>query len=235
MPIRPEVAAHHPAEVLFGRTVRWSIVVGQVKVCDALVERVPQHLALDVEGAVVAEVVPEPERDGGQDQTRVADSAVHHGVVAIPRCAPRIQGVRHAFIVEIDAHASHPSCAPSGSAPVRRPAEGCGGLPQSAVASGATVDLPRRRSTCVRTSPVFTPQPGQVRRRHVINVPVRQPGTARRRGAPRATPGSAARVPATRRSPRCRGSGPTGRGRRLHSGSARRRRPCRAGPCGSPA
>ena len=54
-------------------------------------------------------------------------------------------------------------------------------------------------------------------------------------GAPRATPASAVRVPAIRRSPRCRRSGPTGRGRRLRSGSARRRRPCRAGPCGSPA
>ena len=70
--------------------------------CDALVEGVPQHFALHVEGAVVAEVVPEPERDSGQDQTRLADSAIHHGVVAIVRRAPRIQGVWHTLVIEGD-------------------------------------------------------------------------------------------------------------------------------------
>jgi hypothetical protein len=62
-------------------------------VCDAFVEGVPQHLALHVEGAVVAEVVPEAERDSGQEQTRLTNSAIHHGVVAILRRPPRIQGV----------------------------------------------------------------------------------------------------------------------------------------------
>ena len=73
--------------------------------CDALVERVAQHFALHVERAVVAEVVPEAKRDGGQDQTRIADAAIDHVSVAIRRSAPRIQGVWHACVVEIDAHA----------------------------------------------------------------------------------------------------------------------------------
>ena len=105
VPIRPEVGSHHSAEVLFGRAVGRSVVVGEVKVCDALVEGVPQHLALHVEGTVVAEVVPETERDSGQDQTRLANSAIRHGVIAILRRPPRIQGVWHTLVVEIDVHA----------------------------------------------------------------------------------------------------------------------------------
>ena len=74
--------------------------------CDALVEGVPQHLALHVEGAVVAKVVPETQRDSGQDQTRLPNSAIRHGVIAILRRAPGIQGVWHTLVVEIDDHAS---------------------------------------------------------------------------------------------------------------------------------
>ena len=50
---------------------------------DAEVERAAQDRALAVERAVVAEVVPQPERDGGQLQAAAAAAAVGHPVVAV--------------------------------------------------------------------------------------------------------------------------------------------------------
>ncbi len=81
--VRREVLAHHPAEVRLGRAVRRAVVVGQVEVRDALVERVAEHLALAVEGDVVAEVPPQSERDGRKGQARRADLAVVEGFVAV--------------------------------------------------------------------------------------------------------------------------------------------------------
>ena len=66
--VRPEVARQDPAEVLLGRAVRRAVVVGQVEVRDPEVERPPQDLALRVDRPVVAEVVPQAERDGRQPQ-----------------------------------------------------------------------------------------------------------------------------------------------------------------------
>ena len=118
--IRPKVGSHHSAEVLFGGAIWRPVVVGEVKVCDALVEGVVQHFALHIKGPVVAEVVPQAERDRRQHQARFANAAKDHMGVAIRRGLPRIQGVWHTLVIDIDAHASHPSCAPSGPAPVRR-------------------------------------------------------------------------------------------------------------------
>ena len=44
-------------EVLFSSAIWRPVVVGQVEMCDALVEGVAQHFTLNIERAVVAEVV----------------------------------------------------------------------------------------------------------------------------------------------------------------------------------
>ena len=60
-----EVGGQQPAEVLLGAAVGRPVVVGQVEMRDAEVERAADDRALRLERAVVAEVVPEAERDGG--------------------------------------------------------------------------------------------------------------------------------------------------------------------------
>jgi hypothetical protein len=49
------------AEVGLGAAVGRAVVVGEVEVGDAQIERAAQDGALDVERLVVAEVVPEPQ------------------------------------------------------------------------------------------------------------------------------------------------------------------------------
>ena len=63
-----------PAEVLLGRAVRRPVVVREVEVRDAEVERAADDRALRLERPVVAEVVPEPERDRGQLAARCGRS-----------------------------------------------------------------------------------------------------------------------------------------------------------------
>ena len=72
--IRPKFSSAEP----YGRAV----VVGQVDVRDAEVERPAQDRALRVERRGVPEVVPEAERERGQVQAAAAGPAVGHGVVA---------------------------------------------------------------------------------------------------------------------------------------------------------
>ena len=55
--MRPKFSSAEP--------LRRAVVVGQVEVGDAQVERAADDRALPVDRAIVAEVVPQPERDGG--------------------------------------------------------------------------------------------------------------------------------------------------------------------------
>ena len=61
-----EVAREDRAEVALGRAVGRAVVVRQVEVRDAAVERPAQCRLLALERHVVAEVVPQAEGDGGQ-------------------------------------------------------------------------------------------------------------------------------------------------------------------------
>jgi hypothetical protein len=92
-----EVVAQVPAEVGLGGAVGRPVVVGQVEVRDAEVERPPQGRPLPLERHVVAEVVPETEADRREVEAAAARPAVGHRVVAVVGCAvghPRIVPVR---------------------------------------------------------------------------------------------------------------------------------------------
>src|SRR5439155_5681967 len=60
VPVRGEVAADEPAEGLLRGAVRVAVVVREVEVRDAEVERAADDRAARLERTVVPEVVPEP-------------------------------------------------------------------------------------------------------------------------------------------------------------------------------
>jgi len=59
--VGPEVLGEDATEVVLGAAVGRSVVVGEVEVRDAEVERASQHGATVRQRAVVAEVLPQPE------------------------------------------------------------------------------------------------------------------------------------------------------------------------------
>ena len=77
-----QVLGEDAAEVLLRRAVGRPVVVGQVELGDAQVEGAPHERALVGEGHVVAEVVPEPQRDLRQLQATLAGVTVADDVVA---------------------------------------------------------------------------------------------------------------------------------------------------------
>ena len=81
--VRREVVAEQAAEVLLRGAVRRPVVVREVEVRDAEVERAPRDRADRVERTFVPEVLPEPERDGGQLEAAAPAAVVGHPLVAI--------------------------------------------------------------------------------------------------------------------------------------------------------
>ena len=79
----PKVLAQDPPEIGLGTPVWRSVVVGQIEMGDAKVECSPHDGALSLERSVVAEILPKPERYGGEKQTAAPTTAVGHGPVAI--------------------------------------------------------------------------------------------------------------------------------------------------------
>jgi len=61
-PALVEILEKKFAEITFGAAVRRAVVVGQIEVIDAQIERRTQHGALCVEGRAVAKVVPKAQR-----------------------------------------------------------------------------------------------------------------------------------------------------------------------------
>ena len=86
--VRAQFAREHVAHENFRRTGRRAVVVGAVKVGDAVIERRQQHLARRLARVIVAEVVPCAQRNRGQAQPGRAAAPVFHAVVA--RAARRI-------------------------------------------------------------------------------------------------------------------------------------------------
>ena len=78
-----EVLVEDPGEVGLGAAVGGPVVVGQVEMGDAQVEGSAHDGPLGVDGPVVAEVLPQPERHGGQEQAAAPTTAIGHGPVAI--------------------------------------------------------------------------------------------------------------------------------------------------------
>ncbi|SOT42656.1 hypothetical protein F01_420702 [Burkholderia cenocepacia] len=84
--IRPEILLQQPAEVGFGAAVRRPVVVREVEVVDAEVERGAQDLALRRDRRRIAEVVPQAERQGGQFEPGLAAGAVLHAGITFGSC-----------------------------------------------------------------------------------------------------------------------------------------------------
>ena len=80
--IGAEIAPQHLAEEFLGRPRRRPVVVGEVEVGDAEIERGAAHRARRLRHRVVAEVVPQAERDRGQFQPAAPTAAIDHAVVA---------------------------------------------------------------------------------------------------------------------------------------------------------
>ena len=97
--VRPEVLGEDRAEVGLRAAVGRPVVVGQVEVRDAAVEGAPQDGPLPLEGHVVAEVVPQPQRDGGQVQATSAAAAVPAAVATETVVALGIGEVGHGTIL----------------------------------------------------------------------------------------------------------------------------------------
>ncbi len=95
--VRGKVVGQHPPEVDLGRAVRRPVVVGQIEVGDAEIERATHDRPLRVVGPVVAEVVPQPERHGGQLEPAAPATAVLHRVVSVVCCVVcrRVHGGEH--------------------------------------------------------------------------------------------------------------------------------------------
>jgi hypothetical protein len=81
----PEVAGQDGREVRLGRAVARSIVVGQVEMSHAQVERPAHDGVLSLQRSVIAEVVPQTERDRRQLDPAAPAPPVGHRVVTC-RC-----------------------------------------------------------------------------------------------------------------------------------------------------
>src|SRR5439155_2880125 len=79
---RAQVLVHEEPEVLLRRAVRWAVVVREVEVRDPEVEGSPDYRSARVEGTIVAEVVPEAERDGRELEAAPTGAVVGHLPVA---------------------------------------------------------------------------------------------------------------------------------------------------------
>ena len=91
--IRLEVAGEHAAEVLLRRAEGRAVVVGEVEMRDAAVERATQDAAAGLEHVGAAKVLPEPKRDGRQVEAGAAAAPIRHRAVAVS--GGPIRGVEH--------------------------------------------------------------------------------------------------------------------------------------------
>ena len=70
------------AEIALRFSVGRAVIIGQVKVGDAVVEGCPEQALLDLEGRDVSEIVPQPQRNGGEQNAAAAAAPVGHRVIA---------------------------------------------------------------------------------------------------------------------------------------------------------
>ena len=72
-----EILAHERAEGFFGRSRRRAVVVSQVEMRDAEIERAARDVAAVLEHVDVAEVVPQAERDRPAGARRCAPTRLY--------------------------------------------------------------------------------------------------------------------------------------------------------------
>ena len=73
------------AKVFLGGAGLRAVVVGQIKVSDAVVERGAAERTHILVGGGIAEIVPQPQRDGGQQQPAGPAAAVGQALIAVLR------------------------------------------------------------------------------------------------------------------------------------------------------
>ena len=78
-----QVRLQDATEVFLGGAVGRSVVVGQVEMRDAQVEGPAEDRSLGLERAVMAEVLPQSERDGRQEQAAASGPPVRHPGIAL--------------------------------------------------------------------------------------------------------------------------------------------------------
>ena len=81
--IGTEVAREDAAEILLGRAVGRPVIVGEIEMGDAAVEGAAEHRAAGLEHVDAAEILPEPQRNGGQVEPAPAGAAVGHALIAL--------------------------------------------------------------------------------------------------------------------------------------------------------
>ena len=81
-----EVVPQNFTEIPLGRARLGAVVVGKVKVGDAIVKRRAAERAHIFVGCRVAKIMPQPQRDGGQQQATIAAAAVGQDTVTVLGC-----------------------------------------------------------------------------------------------------------------------------------------------------
>ena len=82
IPVRTPVHIHVTAEIPLRFTVGRSVIVGQVKMRDALIKRGAENLLLCGKRCDVSKVVPQSQRKGRQLQTAVPAASVFHLIIS---------------------------------------------------------------------------------------------------------------------------------------------------------
>ena len=78
-----EILSEQLPEIRLGAAVGRPVVVREIEVADAEIERAPQDRALRLQRPVTAEVVPQPQRDQRQLDPAAPTAPVGHALVAV--------------------------------------------------------------------------------------------------------------------------------------------------------
>src|SRR5450755_116627 len=81
--VRQQSHAPEPSRAFESMLLRWSLVVGQVEVGHAEVERAAQDGALNLQRTVITEVLPQPQGDLGQVDATAPAAAIGHLLVPV--------------------------------------------------------------------------------------------------------------------------------------------------------
>ena len=91
-----EIIAQNFTKIPLGCARLGAVVVGKVKVGDAVVKRRAAERTHVLIGRCVAKIVPQPQRDGGQQQAAVAAAAVGQHIIAV--LSRLVHGYRSPFV-----------------------------------------------------------------------------------------------------------------------------------------
>src|SRR5689334_7655923 len=81
--MRSEIRAQYASEGLLGRSRRRTVVVGEIEVRYAEIEGAPADGPGIVEDRILAEIVPEAQRQQGKIEAASAAAAIMHAVITV--------------------------------------------------------------------------------------------------------------------------------------------------------